>query len=106
MARSTLAALLSLALCSTGAQAAKLVVMGINLNGPAPAGQKIFTIGFDTQGASGFLAVGNLVFRGTGNASGNPKQANFAGVAGAANNRSTRQAVETGANSANNRQYD
>ncbi|MBI2827509.1 MAG: PEP-CTERM sorting domain-containing protein [Planctomycetia bacterium] len=72
-------AAIALSAMATSAQASKLVVMGINLNGAAPAGQKIYTIGMDTEGAAGSLALGNLIFVGTG-LGGNPLQSNFNGA--------------------------
>lgn len=89
---------------ATSAQASKLVVMGINLNGAAPAGQKTYTIGMDTEGAAGFLAVGNVVFLGTG-AGGSPKQGNWDTAKSFTGNRQDRESLELAA-SANLLQYD
>lgn len=89
----------------TSARAAKLVVMGVNLRGPAPLGQKVYTIGVDMEGQSGFLAVQlEDLFIGTG-LGGSPKQGNFDG-GGDAVNRQTLQSIEdSGANAATS-QYD
>ncbi|MBI2827510.1 MAG: PEP-CTERM sorting domain-containing protein [Planctomycetia bacterium] len=79
MTKKVLLAMLSFSIMVGSAQASKLVVLGINLNGPAPAGQKVYTIGMDTQGVGGSLALGNITFVGAG-PGGNPLQSNFNGA--------------------------
>jgi hypothetical protein len=72
-------AAIALLAMAASAQASKLVVIGINVEGPAPVGQKVYTIGMDTEGVGGSLALGNLVFLGTG-LGGNVKQSNYDGA--------------------------
>ncbi|MBI2827520.1 MAG: hypothetical protein HYX69_22830 [Planctomycetia bacterium] len=78
------------------ASAAKLVVMGVNLRGPAPAGQKVYTIGVDLEGQSGHLGIQlENFFIGTGSG-GSPKQGNFeAPFDGGGDNPATLQDAQT-----------
>ncbi|MBI2823856.1 MAG: PEP-CTERM sorting domain-containing protein [Planctomycetia bacterium] len=93
MRSSTFAALTLLVALAGNSQASELVVMGVNLNGPAPDGQKVYTIGVDTQGLAGLLEIRGLKFVGTG-AGGSPKQSNFEAPSVAAYNPQNRQDVE------------